>query len=370
MKLRPLVRSLALVLPYVARAIWQKRMRSVLVASIVGLAVAVYLVFSGYVSAYRGLSAASTEPVPVPADALSLYPASVSQGDLESSPHIRRALMGGKLEVRGPWGSLPVLGLEDEALVMLGLSLAEGRLPGRAGEVAVHAGQPGLSSGDSVDVFRLPWGREAGATWEVVGVYQDSNLPWNYPLTTLDTLMALDRERGLPNMAFITFSDTYPRHTVLEQVKRLGSPVLVLTEETAALQISQAVQRVYGPYYTVMVLVFALAGLGVLNVILLGFLERRKFMGILRAHGFLSLDMMMLLLAEGVVLATAGGILGTGAGLLLLEVLRSRTGLPLGVGPLDVLVAAVAALAVAFLGAYLPAAWSREQSVLELITAR
>lgn len=363
-------RSVRLVLPYALRAIWQKRMRSLIILMVISLAVASYLVFAGYLSAYRGISAARTESIPLPVDAVSIYRWPVSTDQLAASPYIREALPGGKADIYGPWGLKPVMSLPPGDIAERGIEMIEGRLPEGAGEVALAQDDPGASVGRTMSVFYLDEGRRSPAQLEVVGIYRQVEWPWDYPVVTHETLLGLVGEDFLPNMAWIQLSDAYPFSRALQEASGIDLPALTLSAETASLRAREAVGRAYGPYRTIMGLVFALAGLGVLNVILLGFLERRKFLGILKAHGFLSLDMMMLLLTEGVVLALFGALVGSGAGLTLLHVLAQRTGLALTVGPADMVLAAIAALAVALLGAYIPAGWSRQQSVLDLISAQ
>ncbi|MBW2712278.1 MAG: ABC transporter permease [Deltaproteobacteria bacterium] len=65
----------------------------------------------------------------------------------------------------------------------------------------------------------------------------------------------------------------------------------------------------------------AVAGIGIMNVMLVSVSERRAEVGLLKAMGATSRQILAIFLAEAAMLSTAGGIIGLGIGWLLLQIL-------------------------------------------------
>lgn len=334
-----------------------------MLAGSVAAAIAIYILFAAHVNAHRGRAIESVEPIPLPVDAIVVYPYGVPLRELESSVHVERAVPVVTVDVGGPWGRLPLVGLPYGDDVWDRLALAEGRLPG-PGEVLVPdvAGFP--QPGAEAQVLYVGGPRSVSATLRVVGVYQAANMPAPWPLTASETLTALGAQ---PNMAWVTLSD--PGRGA-DALRGIGRPLSVLAHDTPARLASRVVSDVYRPFRTVILMVFVLSGLGVLNIMLLGFLERKKSLGIFKACGLQSMEMMLLLLLEAVATATVGILVGASGGILLVHALRERAGASLVLAPGDVVTAGIAALVVAALGAYVPARLGQRTTVLDLVSGR
>ncbi len=367
MRLHRAINALRLVLPYAVTTARRRRLRSLLLAGSVAAGILIYLLFAGHMNAYRGVAVRKADSLAMPVDAIALYREGAPLGELAMSVHVDRVTPAAQIWVFGQWGLLPAVGLPQGAEPWTNIPLVSGRVPDSPGEVILPQGQGFPSSGSAGITHILPNGLVREATWEVVGVYDARALPFSYPLTTLNTVETLGGIAA--NMAWIGFYDS-GNPNAASHVGRIGRPVQFLHPDTASGQAALLVSDVYGPYRTVIFMVFILSGMGVLNVMLLGFLERRKSLGIMKAQGLQSHEMMMLLLSEAVATSLAGIVAGTGGGLVLVSLVRNWSGLGLYLTVLDVVAAGMIAMIVACLGAYVPARMSQGATVLDLISGR
>ncbi len=334
-----------------------------MLALVVAAAVAIFILFSAHVNAGRSAAMVASEPISMPVDVIARYASDAPLADLSRSPHVSRLHPGLMVDVVAPWGQLPLVALEHDSSLWADLELLSGRLPG-PGEALVPAAAGFPEPGSVVEVLHVAG--PASRSWQllVVGTYAQAALPGSWPLLAVDSMSDL----GLAvNMLWL---DLVESSTVDHAFRATDRPQWLLTPESSGFMASRAVGDVYGPFGTVMLMVFALSGMGVLNIMLLGFLERRKSLGIMKACGLQSVEMMALLLLEAVATAGVGFVLGTVSGVALVSILSERAGVALELATADVLVAGAGALAVAALGAYLPARMGQRSTVLDLVSGR
>jgi putative ABC transport system permease protein len=141
----------------------------------------------------------------------------------------------------------------------------------------------------------------------------------------------------------------------------------IITSDSAA----SIYQAVIGGFYIVTIIISGIAlvvgGLGVMNVMLVNVRERTREIGLRKALGARNRDVLAQFLAETMALCLLGGALGTGAGLLIANIIAWTTPIPANSRPVVAIVGfAVSSVVGLFAGVY-PARRASEMSPIEAL---
>ena len=199
-----------------------------------------------------------------------------------------------------------------------------------------------------------------------------------YGLVSEDIMRrAFCRNSDLVRQLSVTVAGPEVEHEVLQQIVRTLKPgVHVEQQRTGAglrRHYQREIDRDFAIFDAVLLLTGVLAGLGLLNSLLVAGIERRKETGLLRAVGLTRRQVSALLLAEAGMIGLAGGTLGALMGLpfswLAVDGLARLSGLPLTWEPeIGWMIGAAAGVtAIALFAALLPAARAASRDVIASI---
>jgi putative ABC transport system permease protein len=114
----------------------------------------------------------------------------------------------------------------------------------------------------------------------------------------------------------------------------LGDDVAVLSAETMQELVGTilgAIEAVLGGVAAISLLV---AGVGIVNTMTISVMERTREIGIMKAIGSKSTDVLLIFLSEAVITGLAGGALGAGLGFLLGNTIGNTIDMPVSLNPM------------------------------------
>ncbi|HWB10205.1 MAG TPA: ABC transporter permease [Pirellulales bacterium] len=218
----------------------------------------------------------------------------------------------------------------------------------------VLAGNLGKIVGDSVELY--------GKKFKVVGVFQSSSVYENgsvvVPLQVLQRLTDRAHEVTGFTVEAIPGSSKDEIEELKQQIHELDPSLSVLASGEFVASITQ-IRTARAMAWVTSTVAMLLGGIGVLNTMAMSVYERTREFGLLRALGWPRLRVVRTILAESVLLALAGAVLGSLLGLMLPKLLaqvRAMSGLIEGnIDPLVVLQGLAIALLMGLAGAAYPA---------------
>ena len=258
------------------------------------------------------------------------------------------ATNSGSFTVKGETYSVKVMGLGDNFLAInQALKIAEGRFFQRGDKGLVVVGknvahppgedEPILGVGDRIKLTVKLGVEEKTVTLRVVGVLEEQGSVFGLnsddiiglPFRTYDQLYETQGSCAIIQ-AYIQDSDDIERvEAELERV--LGDDYIVVSPNSAIAvmkQVTGTIQAVLGGIAAISLFV---AGLGIVNTMTISVNERTREIGIFKAVGARSMDILLLFLSEAVYTGLAGGVLGSGVGFAIGKLVGGFIGLPVRV---------------------------------------
>jgi putative ABC transport system permease protein len=102
---------------------------------------------------------------------------------------------------------------------------------------------------------------------------------------------------------------------------KLGKAVTVYSYESAKAQVNQVLGTVQGVLGGIAAISLVVAGIGIINTMTISVMERTREIGILKALGAKSRDVLSMFLSEAILTGIFGGILGAALGIVLSEMI-------------------------------------------------
>lgn len=134
--------------------------------------------------------------------------------------------------------------------------------------------------------------------------------------------------------------------------------------------VTEALGRVFGLFDALALIALLVAGLGIVNTLGIGVLERVREIGVLRAIGMTRGQASRMVVAEGIVVGVVGTILGTLVGLAIGAILLTLDGNPAAIDVLpwgSIAAAAVLGLAGSLVASYYPARLASRVSIVAAV---
>jgi putative ABC transport system permease protein len=212
----------------------------------------------------------------------------------------------------------------DTSAVVVGANIAQPR----------DVDEPILGVGDRIKIEVRVQDRTKELTLRVVGVYQrtggsfGANLDDSIgiPLRTAQQLFEVGGEFDYV-MAQADSLDVV--NEVVKRIKeRMGDNVMVVSFESAQELVGQVLGTIEAVLGGIAAISLVVAGVGIINTMTVSVMERTREIGVLKAIGAKSRDVLFIFLSEAVVTGIAGGMIGSIFGFLLSEVVGSYINLP------------------------------------------
>lgn len=274
-------------------------------------------------------------------------------------------------------GPLEVLARSSGSLLMPPGPLVAGSFPQQRDEVVLPVAMAramGVGLDDTTRFLFRRGRRQAWVEYRVVGLYDPAFARFALPVISLDAAGPLETFAHLVHYLVLddpARTDELGRALLRDRDRVQWLETERLIQETEAFQAWREHHgRSQSSARGLVLVLLVISGLGVLNTVLLGLYQRQRELGILKALGLRDSQLFRLFLLEGALLGLGGLALALGGAGLSLAVLTRLGVLPVwGLDGIMVRNAAVAALAVSVLPAWVPASLARDRSAQELLTA-
>lgn len=175
-----------------------------------------------------------------------------------------------------------------------------------------------------------------GEKFRIVGVFRTGS-----KISNLSILMQIDDLReliGFPNNKVSFFSITIENPDELDKVTELIK--FKYGEKLGVVNTSQFTETISGVIGDIRMLVFVVAaiaaivaGVGIINTMLMSIMERFKEIGALKATGWTNSNIIKMILYESFLIGVIGGITGLVLGIVLVPMLAELTGFKVFVSP-------------------------------------
>jgi putative ABC transport system permease protein len=264
-------------------------------------------------------------------------------------------VIGGKLcsfSKQGATRHAFVYGIEAEYFELItGWDLEEGRHISRGDSAVVELGyelahpkdetMPTYDIGDRITLTVSVEGEEKEMSFRVVGILEkqggiggmssDEDQSLFMPLRTCQQLY---EEGGDFQYIAASVSNTDDMPQVVSDLeKQLGEDVTIMTAESMGEMVSTilgAIEAVLGGVAGISLLV---AGVGIINTMTISVMERTKEIGIMKAIGSKSTDILLLFLSEAIITGLVGGTLGSLTGLWVGKLIGNTIDMPVSTSP-------------------------------------
>ncbi|MHB8945899.1 MAG: ABC transporter permease [Bacillota bacterium] len=346
-----------------------------LIALAVGLSVTVFVLFSAYFAATQQAVARRVKPLDLPGDLVVRASAPLEAGFLSGlgrQADVQAVTPAASAKMLTSVGEVEVLGLAAALLKDGEVTMAAGRPPAAPREImvpAASAARAGLKVGDEVSLTAIADGHAATSRAVLVGLGQSR---YGYfaerPVMTAEALQAAS---GLSaNLAIVNTDNAFKVRRFVENFDPRPAGLRVVTADSPGMEARGLVGGVFSSGRLAILFVYVFATLGVLNIILLSFLQRKRALGVLKALGLDNDDLQAYLLLEGALMGLVGLVAGLVASGILIAVFNRHTTSSFAASPGPMVLAAGLSLVVLYAASWLPITLTRRASVNALLQNR
>ena len=212
----------------------------------------------------------------------------------------------------------------DTSAVVVGANIAQPR----------DMDEPILGVGDRIKIEVSVQDRAKELTLRVVGVYQRTGGSFGANLDDsigipLRTAQQLFEAGGEFDYVMAQADSLDVVNEVVRRIKeKMGDEVMVISFESAQELVGQVLGTIEAVLGGIAAISLIVAGVGIINTMTVSVMERTREIGVLKAIGAKSRDVLFIFLSEAMVTGIAGGMMGSIFGFLLSEVIGSYINLP------------------------------------------
>ncbi len=375
--------------PLAFRSLRTRWAAGALIALAVALSVTVYVLFTAFFGATQQAVARRVRPLVLPGDLVVRASEPLAEAftfALGRQANVTSVRLLTVVELMTTFGRVEVLGYDQPMAADGSFAVGEGRAPQADDEIMIPpevAAEAGLRVGDTVQLMRIIGTQLATQTMTIVGLGRSrQEYLAGFPVVTVAALRS-----GLtvdPNTAIVQVDQEINIPRVERYIKDLWMEVYggappgssgyagpsVIWARSPEISARALVGGVFSSGRLAVLLVYLFATLGLLNIILLSFLQRKRPLGVLKALGLDNGDLLLYLLLEAVLMALIGLAAGLSASGGLIWYLNRHTAnsfLPSG---WSAGIAALLSLALVYVASWLPVTLTQRAPVNALLQNR
>lgn len=328
------------------RNIWRHKRRTMIVVLAIGLGMAMMMMYDGLIAGFdqaiygnairvlggniqvhaEGYSEkADNNPLLPMANEQSIIDAALAQPQVEAAS--RRITTGGLATSREGAFPVGIVGIEPEKeqpVSLLAQNVVEGRYLTAADQDAVFIGKGladamGLEAGDRFTLAgKATHEQMRQRTMTVAGIF-DVDMPEIEKRTVYISLAEAQDLYGLdgPTEVMITLENLGQENAVIDAIQPATNGFEISSWETSFPELQAALETKGGVMDIFSVIIIIIAGIGILNLLLMAVYERTREIGLLGALGVKPRQISMLFLLEGGMMGLVGVAAGVVMGLLL-----------------------------------------------------
>ncbi len=328
------------------RNIWRHKRRTMIVVLAIGLGMAMMMMYDGLIAGFdqaiygnairvlggniqvhaEGYSEkADNNPLLPMANEQSIIDAALAQPQVEAAS--RRINTGGLATSREGAFPVGIVGIEPEKeqpVSLLAQNVVEGRYLTAADQDAVFIGKGladamGLKAGDRFTLAgKATHEQMRQRTMTVAGIY-DVDMPEIEKRTVYISLAEAQDLYDLdgPTEVMITLESLGQENAVIDAILPATNGFEISSWETSFPELQAALETKGGVMDIFSVIIIVIAGIGILNLLLMAVYERTREIGLLGALGVKPRQISMLFLLEGGMMGLVGVAAGVAMGLLL-----------------------------------------------------
>ena len=338
----------------------------VTIVVLISLTAGIKASFNDFISDIKGVYVMQKNAMDVP---FSRLPADYEQ-KFESIPAVKaafpevwaivRTINGGK----ALGGSSMTMG----TVTMLGLDAAKEKLRNqlpygveiKKGRIFNPSEKYAAVVGDTIaDKYKLQVGSSItvdGEKFRVVGIFEKNDFTGSTVAAPIDTVrknygFKPDEVSAYTVQAYNARDDK----RIARLIEMRFDDVRAMTTTDMSKQLGTILSTIDLFFYVVAFIAFAIAGIGIINTMLMSVLERKKEFGTLRALGWTRDNVVKLVVSESAILGLGGGVIGLCISYVLVKLIESSIGFPLFVSPLTAAGALVFSMFAGIAGGFYPA---------------
>ncbi len=265
-------------------------------------------------------------------------------------PHVEIAtpIMGnkiGQLSMRGKEYYITVYGVYPEYFTIFqSYELADGRAISRGDNAVVVIGatvahpsdedEPLIEVGDRIRLKVTAGGEDREMVFRVIGILKEVGGTFgseddNSILIPLRVCQQLYDVGGEFEYVAVNVDDIENVEYVVEKIEdKIGESVMVMTQESIQDIISSVLGTIEAVLGGIAAISLVVAGVGIINTMTISVMERTREIGILKAIGAKSRDVLLMFISEALITGIIGGGIGALLGMLLSKVIGSFINLP------------------------------------------
>lgn len=150
-----------------------------------------------------------------------------------------------------------------------------------------------------------------GKKYEVVCIYyEQGNENDNSAFTYLENLEEMTGKKGIVTMFMIRPSDPGKAEIVAEEISSKIDGVYAITDKNAKRYAANFMNKIKIMVYFIGSIAAIVAGIGIMNVMIMSVRERRKQIGTMKAIGATNFQILKQILIESISISLIGGIIG------------------------------------------------------------
>ena len=190
----------------------------------------------------------------------------------------------------------------------------------------------------------------------VVGIYEESLTMDNYftiPLKTARDMRGLEIDE-ISNFE-VQASDARDEEKISAKIRFKFDDVEALAMQEAGDEMTGMLDTLDLAFILISMIALVIAGVGIINTMLMSVLERQKEIGVLKAVGWTSDDILKLVLWESLFIGIGGGLLGNVIGFAVVAMVNPLVPFEISVTPIIMVQAMLFAMAAGLFGGVYPA---------------